>query len=63
MIDFFIDTAGFAGSLGRVGAASRHPQQRRVDLADQARNIRGRRRIVAEIGRNDVCGQFDRRLA
>src|SRR5690349_25118960 len=30
-----------------------------MDLADQSRNVSGRRRVVAEIGRDDVGGEVD----
>src|SRR5438046_7512543 len=55
------------GRLGRLerrlGAAARHPHQRRMDLADQVWDFRGLGRIVAEIGRYDIRGQFNGRLA
>src|SRR3954471_6477723 len=55
------------GRLGRLerrlGAAARHPHQRGMDLADQVRDFRGLGRIVAEIGRYDIGGQFNGRLA
>ena len=47
----------------RLGAAARNPHQRRVNLADQARDFRGRRRIVGEIGRDDIGGEIDEILA
>src|SRR5215218_6446021 len=47
----------------RLGAAARHPHQRGMDLADEVRDFRGLGRIVAEIGRYDIGGQFDGRLA
>ena len=47
----------------RLGPAGRNPQQRGMNLADQVRNFGRRRRIVAEIGRNDIRGQFDEALA
>src|SRR5205823_1934866 len=55
------------GRLGRLerrlGAAARHPHQRGMELADQVRDFRGLGRIVAEIGRYDIGGQFDASLA
>ena len=54
---------GFGGFQGSFGPARRNPQQGGVDLTDQDRNFRRRRRIVAEIGRHDARCQVDEILA
>ena len=59
VIDFFSDTAGLSGSAGAVGRLAGDAGERGVHLVDQAGNVAGRHRIVADIGGDDFRRQLD----
>ena len=58
--DRFLDRdRGFRRLGGRMAVPGQHSGQGGVHLVDQRRQIRGRDRIVADVGRNDGSRQLD----
>ena len=58
-LDLIVGDRGLGGFQRRFAAAGGDSLQGGVNLADQGRDFGGRRRIVAEIGRDDFSRQVD----